>query len=393
MTIGFIPVRGGSKGIPDKNIKSFCGRPLVFWTIQMLHQSAHVDRIVVATDSDKISEIVRNFEFPKVEIYRRLAENATDEASTESVILEYLARIELDATDRFILAQATSPLTQTEDLEGVIKMVSDSTYDSVLTCVRQKRFIWTEEGTPVNYDPFRRPLRQSFPGILVENGALYLSTVGAIKESNNRISGKIGVYEMPEYTFIELDEEDDWLICEGLMHKHNLSGSSTSSQQAEVKLFCTDVDGVLTDAGMYYSENGDELKKFNTHDGMGLSLLRQQGIKTAIITSENTALVERRAKKLKVDYLYQGKRDGGKLACVQEICKELNISLAEVAYIGDDLNCIDLLSQVGTAACPNNAVRQVKMVPGIIQLEKKGGEGVVREFIGYLIENKFNIRS
>jgi 2-dehydro-3-deoxyphosphooctonate aldolase (KDO 8-P synthase) len=149
----------------------------------------------------------------------------------------------------------------------------------------------------------------------------------------------------------------------------------------KVKLFLTDVDGVLTDAGMYYSEKGDELKKFNTHDGMGLQLIRNMGIKTGIITSENTQMVERRFNKLKLDYLYQGKREGGKLAAAIEICQKEGISISEVAYIGDDVNCLDLLSEVGWAACPASAVKSIKQIPGITHLSKNGGEGCVREFI------------
>ncbi|HRZ98534.1 MAG TPA: HAD-IIIA family hydrolase [Paludibacter sp.] len=161
---------------------------------------------------------------------------------------------------------------------------------------------------------------------------------------------------------------------------------NTKRETRNIKLFLTDVDGVLTDAGMYYSENGDELKKFNTHDGMGLQLIRQHGIKTGIITSENTKMVIRRFKKLNLDYLYQGKREGGKLASVKEICEKEGISLAEVAYIGDDINCLELLSNVGFAACPANALDAIKNIPGIIQMNKKGGEGCVREFIEVILK-------
>ena len=100
---------------------------------------------------------------------------------------------------------------------------------------------------------------------------------------------------------------------------------------AKIKVFLSDVDGVMTDAGMYYTESGDEFKKFNTHDGMGLKLIQQSGIKTGIITTENTKIVERRAAKLKMDYLYQGQGFGGKLAAAKEICAKENITLAEVA--------------------------------------------------------------
>jgi YrbI family 3-deoxy-D-manno-octulosonate 8-phosphate phosphatase len=154
----------------------------------------------------------------------------------------------------------------------------------------------------------------------------------------------------------------------------------------KIKLFLSDVDGVMTDAGMYYTETGDEFKKFNTHDGMAFELLRNAGIKTGIITSENTQIVERRATKLKVDYLYQGKRDGGKLGAAREICEKEGIDISEVAYIGDDINCLELLSNVGTAACPSNAVKAIKAIPNIIQLKTAGGSGAVREFVDLILE-------
>ena len=157
----------------------------------------------------------------------------------------------------------------------------------------------------------------------------------------------------------------------------------------KIKLFLTDVDGVLTDAGMYYTESGDEFKKFNTHDGMGFQLLREAGIKTGIVTTETTTIVERRAKKLKVDHLFQGKGFGLKLDVAKEICALENIDLSEVAYIGDDINCIQLLQSVGVKACPANATKKVKAIDGIIQLKLAGGEGVVREFIEWLMENGY----
>ena len=168
----------------------------------------------------------------------------------------------------------------------------------------------------------------------------------------------------------------------------NAERGTRNTEREPIKLILTDVDGVLTDSGMYYSEAGDELKKFNTHDGMGLQLIRQKGIKTGIITSENTKLVERRFQKLKLDYLYQGKREGGKLASVKEICEKEGITLINVAYIGDDVNCLELLSSVGLAACPADAMETIKNIPGIIQMKKKGGEGCVREFTE-MIMNKY----
>ena len=163
-----------------------------------------------------------------------------------------------------------------------------------------------------------------------------------------------------------------------------LSSSSNKTlreRAADIKVFLTDVDGVMTDGGMYYSDSGYQMKKFHAHDGMGLQLLRRTGIITGFITSEETKLVENRFKKLKLNYLYQGKRDGGKLGAVQEICEKEGVEMHQVAYIGDDVNCLELLQSVGIAACPADAVKTIRDIPGIIVLSKKGGEGCVRELI------------
>ena len=148
----------------------------------------------------------------------------------------------------------------------------------------------------------------------------------------------------------------------------------------------SDVDGVLTDGSMYYSEKGDEMKRFHTYDGMGIALLKEKAIKTGFITSENTLLVEARAKKLKLDYLLQGKKHGGKLEAAKWICDQEGIVLSEVAYIGDDINCIELLKEVGFAACPSNALAVVKSIPFIYITSTAGGSGAFRELVEYLIK-------
>ena len=153
-----------------------------------------------------------------------------------------------------------------------------------------------------------------------------------------------------------------------------------------IRLFLTDVDGTLTDGGMYYTSTGDTMKKFNTRDGMGLQLMQRAGVKVGIVTSENTEIVTRRAEKLGLDYLVQGRRDGGKLAAVRDICAEMGITLEETAYIGDDVNCAELLRHAGIAACPADAMPQVKAIPGIRVMTLKGGDGCVREFINQLLD-------
>lgn len=152
--------------------------------------------------------------------------------------------------------------------------------------------------------------------------------------------------------------------------------------QKEIKMFLTDCDGCLTDGGMYYSENGDELKKFNTKDGMGFSFLRKKGIITGIVTGENVQLNLRRAEKLKLDVLESGCTD--KLATVKKLCEKYQISLDEVAYVGDDVNDLEVIQSVGFGCCPANAVSAVRRAAKYVTAAK-GGEGVIREVIELLL--------
>lgn len=152
----------------------------------------------------------------------------------------------------------------------------------------------------------------------------------------------------------------------------------------EIKLFITDIDGVWTDGGMYYDETGSELKKFNTADSAGVVFLRLLNIQVAIITGENTKIVKRRAEKLKIDHLYMGITN--KLEIAKQLCASLNISLNEVAYIGDDINDMELLRAVGLSAVPANAPTYIQRLADWI-VPVKGGDGAFRAFVEkYLTE-------
>jgi N-acylneuraminate cytidylyltransferase len=141
-------------------------------------------------------------------------------------------------------------------------------------------------------------------------------------------------------------------------------------------MLLTDSDGVLTDGGMYYTENGDEMKKFNTKDGMGFQLLREKGIKTGIVTGENRELVKNRALKMKVDELHMG--ISNKIEVIRGICVKHNISLSDVAYIGDDINDIEVIKTVGFGCCVNDAMESVKEIAKY-KTKANGGQGAVRE--------------
>lgn len=218
--IAFVPVRKGSLSIIGKNIKPIAGKPLVYWSLVQLQKSSSIDEIVVATDGIEIERVVKSFNFSKLKIYNRLADNATSTASTESVMLEYLERNFCSPETIFCLVQATNPFINSQLIDNAMLKFGNGEFDSLLSCVRIKRFFWNESGESLNYDYTLRPRRQDFNGVLMENGAFYINRVKNILKTKNRLSGKIGIFEMPEYSSYELDEPDDWVIVEKLLEMH-----------------------------------------------------------------------------------------------------------------------------------------------------------------------------
>ncbi len=175
------------------------------------------------------------------------------------------------------------------------------------------------------------------------------------------------------------------MVSQSLSQKTSRSGKAARTLLSRIRLFATDVDGVLTDAGMYYSETGDEWKKFNTRDGMGIKLLQRAGIITAIVTQERTKLVARRAEKLAIPELHQGVMD--KLSCVREMAARHGLTLSQVAYIGDDINDLETLKAVGFSATPADGMPKVGAVVDYV-CRKKGGEGAVREIIEMILDSQ-----
>jgi len=372
MNVAFIPVRGGSKSIPLKNIRLLNGKPLVYWTVNAANYCKDIDAVYVATDSDEIRKVVNGFGLEKVKVIDRSEETATDTASTELAMLEFAHNYEFD---NIALIQATSPLLKSLDLEAGFNLYQSA--DSVLSVVRQKRFIWAndENGNvvPKNYDPLNRPRRQCFDGYLVENGAFYITSKERLLNTKNRISGNIKAYEMCEESYLEIDEPSDWTMIEQIMKRYE-----TKFDVSNIKMILTDSDGCLTDAGMYYSENGDELKKFSAKDGLALGIFMKNGIITGIITGETRELIRRRAEKMDINELYMGIKD--KMVVIKELANKYNLDLSQIAYIGDDLNDLECIKECGFSACPADASKVIRENVDYV-CKRNGGEGVIRELL------------
>ena len=368
--VALVPLRGGSKSIPDKNIRLIAGKPLCAWVLEAACRSGVFDKVVVSTDSAKIADVVQSLDLP-VEILDRPAVLATDEASTESVMLHAAQGLDFDV---LATIQATSPFVQADDFQKAYSLFKSGNHDSLLTAVRTKRFFWNDDGTALNYAPQQRPRRQDFSGSLMENGAFYFTKHSVLEDTGCRLGGHICIYEMTAESAVEIDEQEDWALVERALLDR--STQSLHKTLAQIKLLVVDVDGTLTDAGMYWSAEGDQLKKFNTRDAKGLELVRKGGVEVAIITSENSPIVTARASKLGIQHCFVGVEN--KQQYLEALACELRVGLTRVAYIGDDINDLECLKISGFSACPADAVEAVTATVQYIS-KYAGGMGAVRE--------------
>lgn len=381
--IAIIPLRKDSKGIPGKNKKKMLGRPLFSWVLAEAVFS-ELDEIYVFTDDQEIIDYIhKEYHWtPKVKTLLRSSESATDTASTESAMLEFAKQLQYDF-DILCLLQATSPMTTATDINAVLDKIENEKFDSVLTVVNTHRFTWNADGTPQNYDVFHRPRRQDFNGLLVENGAVYATTKAAFSDSKNRISGKIAVVEMDESSYVEIDSSTDWEIVEKLLANR----LQKSKKHNRIDYLVLDVDGVFTDGSVYFGAEGELMKKFDMRDGMGLEILRQNKVEVLVMTSENSALVEQRMKKLQIEHTYLGVKD--KYALLNHFLKGKKIDFDQVAYVGDDVNDLANICRVGWSFCPANGTEVVKQYADYI-LTHKSADGAIREVSEILM--KYNKR-
>jgi len=380
---GIIPLRKDSKGIPGKNKKKMLGRPLFSWVLTEAVFS-DLDVVYIFTNDKEIVDYI-NKEYhwtSKVVALIRDEENANDTASTESVLLEFAEKINYEFS-LLCLLQATSPFTLATDINQAINKVTAEAFDSALTVVKTHRFTWNEDGSPQNYDIFNRPRRQDFEGLLIENGAVYATTKAAFVQSKNRISGNIGLVEMQEESLTEIDSLNDWIIVENLLAERQ----KRSKSNQRIEYLVLDVDGVFTDGGIYYDAAGEMAKRFDMRDGMGLEILRQNGVEVMVLTSENSELVAKRMKKLQIEDTFLGVKD--KYSFLKYILTTKNSSFDAVAYVGDDVNDLANICCSGWSFTPANATDIVKQHADIV-LRNDSGAGAIREVCETIL--KYNKR-
>ena len=369
-SIGFIPLRQGSKGIPGKNKRKMVGRPLFTWVLgEALHSD--LDIVYVYTDDAWIINFIeKEYHYTdKVKVLQRSASSATDTASTESAMLEFAASIDYDF-DVFCLLQATSPFTTANDINTSLLQLNQG-YDSTVSVVNTHRFTWNSDGTPQNYDYNHRPRRQDFEGLLVENGAVYTCTKDVLQRKQNRLGDNVGIVHMSEESLHEIDSENDWLVVEQLL----IARQKSLKKAEKITHLVLDVDGVFTDGTITYTKDGEHTKQFDMRDGMGLEILRQFGINVMIMTSERSELVAKRMQKLQIEQVFLGVKD--KYTLLTHLAKAQGFNLNNVAYVGDDVNDLANICSVGWSLVPSNAMKEVTNQADII-LPKPSGGGAIR---------------
>uniref|UniRef100_A0A8C4QRP7 N-acylneuraminate cytidylyltransferase n=1 Tax=Eptatretus burgeri TaxID=7764 RepID=A0A8C4QRP7_EPTBU len=318
--------RGGSKGIPLKNIKLLAGVPLIGWVIRAAIDSEVFDSIWVSTDHDDIECIALEF---GAQVHRRSLQVSKDSTSSRETIQEFL-RLHPD-----------------------------------------------EVTTPENIDPSNRPRRQDWPGELYENGSFYFSMRKVVLDGNPQ-GGRTAYYEMlPEYS-VDIDVDIDWPIAEQRIITYGYFGKE---KLQAVKLLVCAIDGCLTNGKVYKSTSGEQFTSYNISDSTAVKLLKDKGTKVYFVNNAKSDCHRLHAEELGC-HIEQGCEN--KFAKLQEWCDQLHLTWKEVAYFGWDETDIECLKKVGVRGVPSNACSlALKSANYICKLT--GGKGAVREFAEHLL--------
>lgn len=380
--LALIPARGGSKGIPRKNVKPFAGRPLIEHTIEDALASASVTRTAVSTDDDEIAEVSRA---AGADVIRRPDEFATDEASSESALrhaLEHLREEENYQPDLVVFLQCTSPIRTGDDIDAAVDLIEETGADSLVSAVEWEGFTWRRgsnaQADPVNYDPGNRPRRQDRERTYVENGSIYVFRPEVLLEEGHRLGGETVLFEMGYWSSFEIDEPEDFELCELLYQRFHRPETGLPEEVGGLVL---DFDGVFTDNRVLVFEDGTEAVHANRGDGKGLELLRRREIPVLVLSSEENPVVKARCEKLGLDHLHDL---DDKVTPLRSWAKENALDSEDIIYVGNDVNDLDAMRAVGCGAAVSDAHPHV-LDEADLRLESRGGHGAIREICDLII--------
>lgn len=388
--LAIIPARGGSKGIPRKNVRRLAGKPLLAWTIEAAQEALGRDNVYVSTEDVEIAAISRQY---GAKVIPRPLELAGDTATSESVLLhglDWLEANESQCPEMLVFLQCTSPLISPEDIRGALSLLIEKGADSVFSATEFHRFIWrrNQEGTAVgvNHDPSVRLRRQDREPEFLENGAIYVLRVDGFRQARHRFFGRTMMYTMPAKRSLEIDEPLDFSLAEETMRQRNRSNPLALLPET-VAALVLDFDGVFTDNRVIVSDDGREAVVVHRGDGMGLARLRRLGLPILVLSSETNPVVQTRCHKLQLACI-SGAED--KATALIQWAGERGIALGAVVYVGNDVNDLTCMQQVGCGVAVQDA--HPDLIPHAkIVLSTQGGKGAIREVCD-LIEQKIRGR-
>ncbi len=383
--IAIIPARGGSKGIPGKNIAPVAGRPLIAYTIEAAIRARCISKVFVTTDDEKIAAAAKQY---GAEIITRPAELSGDTASSESALIHALETIRQQGEtlpEFFVFLQCTSPLTLPEDIDGTVEAMIKQQADTAFTAAPFHGFIWkrnpdgNSEG--INHDKLVRLRRQEKEPEFLETGAVYVMRTAGFLEKKHRFFGKTAIYKTTTERLLDIDEPEDLIRAARMLSDLAQDRLLTALHSKDIKALVMDFDGVLTNNKVYVTETGEESVRCDRSDGLGLTMLRKLPIKIMVLSKEANPVVSARCRKLQIECL-QG--IDHKLQTLETWCKTHGIMMDQVLYVGNDANDAECLQAAGISAAPADSHPSALNVAWI-QLQANGGDGAVREVCDALL--------
>lgn len=375
-----IPARGGSKGIPAKNVQNIAGRPLIEHCIHAALGSKLIDRIAVSTDDPMIAQVAKK---AGVEIIWRPSDLSGDNASSEAALLHVIMHWKKQSYDPeyLVFLQCTSPMTRAEDLDGLIQHVIKEKADSSFTGTANHRYLWSEQSDGnwhgINHNKTIRERRQDRRKEIVENGAAYCMKLSGFLHSKHRFFGRTVCWELPESHFIELDEPVDLVTAEVLLRE---ASKSTAIERLPefTEAIVFDFDGVFTRNTVYLSETGEESIRCSRGDGMAISrFIKHHNIRLLVLSTEKNPVVKKRCDKLGLDCIYGA---SPKEDVLKKWLEENGVNPMNVTFVGNDYNDIESMKLVGCSVAVADALPTVKSHAHIV-LRCRGGDGAVRELL------------
>ncbi|HAQ60216.1 MAG TPA: acylneuraminate cytidylyltransferase [Microbacterium sp.] len=384
--VAIIPARGGSKGVPRKNLRRVGGVPLVARAVVAARAAASVDRVVVSTDDSQIAAVAEEW---GAQVVLRPGSLAGDTASSESALLHALDVLETSGAEpsHLLFLQATSPFLHPGDLDHAVGLVFRGEFDVVFSATRTYGFLWARE-TPdaggaargINHDPRVRPRRQDREPHYLETGGFYAMDVAGFRLAGHRFFGRVGIVEVGELSAVEIDTEEQLTLAQAIAP---LSVGAIV-ESLDVSAVVTDFDGVHTDDTATTDAEGRETVRVSRSDGMGIAQLRRAGIPVLILSTETDPVVTARARKLQVD-VRQGIDD--KAAALVEWGAARGIPLTRIAYVGNDINDLACLELVGWPVAVSGAHPLVLAAARVV-LSRAGGRGAVRELSDAVLRSR-----